>query len=149
MKQEQDCIKLKRLALIGCGIGVLMVLLGVMMNVFDLTLFGLSFPNIKSAPWGFILIGVLLIIVSIAPYVEEIHKTKQQRIEDHDERNLLILYRSSYYAFSFLMGFGGLILLFLTMLGYMNKVSFFVLCSVFILSYVIFLIVQYNLHKSL
>lgn len=128
MKQEQDCIKLKRLALIGCGIGVLMVLLGVMMNVFDLTLFGLSFPNIKSAPWGFILIGVLLIIVSIAPYVEEIHKTKQQRIEDHDERN----------AFSFLMGFGGLTLLFLTMLGYMNKVSFFVLCSVFILSYVIF-----------
>lgn len=149
MMQKENKRGLKGFAMIGSSIGIVMVFVGVMMVMFDDVRAAFPFPNIKSAPWGFVMVGILIVIVSIAPYVEEINKTKQQRIEDQDERNHFILYQSSYFAFSFLMGIGGIALLLLTMLGYMNQVSFFTICTIFILSYIFHLLVQYHLKKKM
>lgn len=137
--------KLKYLASVGTMLGILLVSVGIVMARLEA---GTIFPNPKSAPWGFVLIGLLLIIVTIAPYFDEQKKTQRERIEEQDERNQSIFYQSGCYAYRFLMGVGTLVLLFLTMLGYMNKVSFFSLAGIFIVSSLLQLGYKYYLNQK-
>lgn len=135
---------LKMIALIVSGIGIVCILYGILMEVFQTI-----FPNMRSAPRGFGLLGALVLILALAPWLEEKTKTKRQQIEEEDERNLSNLYQSCFHSYSFLVGAGILALLFLTMLGYMNKVSFFTLCTIFIVSYFLQYIIQHILRKKM
>lgn len=133
-KKEQEKKYLQWYAIIGGMLGFCVLLAGILMMIGGVEIFGLNFPNNDSAPWGFSMIGALILIITIAPFADSQTKTKKQKIEEKDERNIEIRNLSSFYSYGFLMGFGVLALLFLTMLGYMNTVSFFTLAGIFIFS---------------
>lgn len=145
-KREKDLKALRILAIYGSILSCVLVVIGLCMILFELDF---NFPNKESAPWGFLLIGALGFIIAIAPYMETKSKTKQQYIEENDERNILILQKSSTIAYGLVVGLSTCALLFLTMLGYMNKVSFFILISIILLSEFVQILYKRHLEKTL
>lgn len=93
--------------------------------------------------------GFLLSFSGITVISTEKFKTKAQKIEEEDERNIKINQYAKSKAFdlmSFLFGMG---LLFLALLGYMNKVSFFSLIGLYFISYFYFWYQNWLIKKAI
>ncbi|WP_144529020.1 hypothetical protein [Peribacillus simplex] len=93
--------------------------------------------------------GVFLTFSGVTSISSERFKTKAQEIEENDERNIKINQFAKSKAFDFmsiLFGFG---LLFLALLGYMNKVSFFFLIGLYFISYFYFLYQNWLIRKAI
>ncbi|MFA1509362.1 hypothetical protein ACDN41_09055 [Priestia aryabhattai] len=93
--------------------------------------------------------GFFLSFSGITVISTEKFKTKAQKIEEEDERNIKINQYAKSKAFdlmSFLFGMG---LLFLALLGYMNKVSFFSLMGLYFISYFYFWYQNWLIKKAI
>lgn len=135
---------LKKYAILGTIVSIIMIGFGFCTAVFD---FAHIFPNPASAPIGFILVGVLFLLFSVAPWIESFKYNREEEIERNDERNRMIIYLACYYSYQGLLFIGILSLILLAMLGYMNKVSFFVLIAIFIISNIGFYVSKYYLNS--
>lgn len=134
---------LKKYAVLGTGISIIMIGFGLYAVASDIKY---VFPNPTSAPIGFILVGVLSLLFSVAPWIESFKYNRAEEIERKDERNRMIIYLACYYSYQGLLFIGILSLILLAMLGYMNKVSFFVLITIFIISNIGFYVSKYYLN---
>lgn len=81
MNRKKVC--LKNIAKIGGVLGIAFLLFGLSMIILKLDF---NFPNKSSAPWGFILVGVLIILISIAPL-----------IESQKDNNIILHFSRSYF----------------------------------------------------
>jgi len=83
--------------------------------------------------------GLLIGLLGVTNCMDEKFKTKLQRIEENDERNIKLNNYAKSKAFDFMSAIFSLGLLILALLGYMNKVSFFSLAGFYILVQIYFL----------
>lgn len=144
MKKRSKMIKIFSAGLALAGI--LFLLIALLMWQLGTDVFGISFPRNDSAHIGFIIVGILYIIIAFGLYL--VPGDKKAMIEENDERNQKILSLAGLYAFtaqSFLLCSG---LLILSFMGYMNVTSAFFLCFVIALSAVIFTLIQTYLQKK-
>lgn len=93
--------------------------------------------------------GVLLTFSGVTSISSESFKTKVQKIEENDERNIKINQFAKSKAFDFMSILFGIGLLFLALLGYMNKVSFFFLIGLYFISYFYFLYQNWLIRKAI
>lgn len=121
----------------GIILGTGLFLTGLAMMIFHVET---AFPNSGSAPYGFLLLGALLLFLSPCLWAAARYKTRQQEIEERDERNVAILHKSCFYAYFFCIIPGYFGLLFLALLGYLNRVSFLTFAVIFLLSTAVMLI---------
>ncbi|AMM94706.1 uncharacterized membrane protein HdeD (DUF308 family) [Peribacillus simplex] len=93
--------------------------------------------------------GVFLTFSGVTSISSERFKTKAQKIEENDERNIKINQFAKSKAFDFMSILFGIGLLFLALLGYMNKVSFFFLIGLYFISYFYFLYQNWLIRKAI
>lgn len=118
--------------------GVLLFLLGILLGIVGAEVLGIPFVRMDLVPFAIGFCGFLLTVVAGISIWEEKSKTKEQEIEEKDERNIKIRQNAKSKAFDLmtvLLSFG---LLTLALFGYMNKISFFSLISVFFICQIYF-----------
>ncbi|SHG91795.1 hypothetical protein [Ornithinibacillus halophilus] len=114
-------------------IGTLLLLSGIALGISGAEVLTIPFPRLDLVPIAFAFCGVLLFVVAGAEIWYEKTKTKEQQIEEKDERLILIQQKAKARAFDLLAIVLPFILLALAMFGYMNKVSMFLLTGLYIL----------------
>lgn len=119
-------------------LGILFLSIMGLMIAFGGNVLGIDFPRNDIVHIGFGFVGFMYLMISFTIWY--MSKDKQTVIEDKDERNNLIVSMASSVAYLF----QNLLLLtamfLMTFMGYMNKVSMFTLCTIFVLSFLVFLI---------
>jgi len=93
--------------------------------------------------------GICLSFFGITTISNEKFKTKAQKIEENDERNIKINQYAKSKAFDLMSCLFGVGLLFLALLGYMNKVSFFFLIALYFISQLYFLYHNWLIKKAI
>lgn len=116
-------------------VGSTLLGLGIFLAIVGAEILNISFIRMDLVPWGFGLIGSLLLILGLATILTEKHKTKEDIIEENDERLITINERSKSKAYDLMVVIIPLTLLGLAMFGYMNVVSFFLLATVYFVCY--------------
>ncbi|MED4287449.1 hypothetical protein P4678_30400 [Priestia megaterium] len=129
--------------------GIAMILLGILVTFPVAGEIRSKFIRPDLVSIAIIFTGVFLSFSGITAISTEKFKTKAQKIEEEDERNIKINQYAKSKAFdlmSFLFGMG---LLFLALLGYMNKVSFFFLIGLYFVSYFYFWYQNWLIKKAI
>lgn len=120
------------------GVGAFLLLSGIILGFVGAEVLNIPFVRMDLVPIAIGFCGVLLIVSVGSALIHEKYKTKEQQIIENDERNITILRKAkskTYDLMSVLFGFG---LLTLALLGYMNKVSFFSIAGLYIISQLYF-----------
>ncbi|WP_106497319.1 hypothetical protein [Lentibacillus sp. Marseille-P4043] len=114
-------------------IGVLLLLSGILLGVVGAEVLQIPFVRMDLVPIAIGFCGVLLLFSSGSAIIHEKYKTKEQRIEENDERNITINQNAKAKAFDLMTVLFSFGLLALAMFGYMNEVSFFSLAGLYLL----------------
>ncbi|MBU8790486.1 hypothetical protein NSA56_12935 [Oceanobacillus caeni] len=114
-------------------VGILLLLLGFSLGFIGVEFLKVAFirPDLVPITVGFL--GVLLFLVASSAIGYEKNKTREQQIEEKDERVIHIYENSKSKAFDLMTTIIPLGLLTFVMLGYMNKVSFFFLAGLYLI----------------
>jgi len=125
--------------------GIILVLLGIFLGFTDSSIFSkLQFVRVDLVPIAAAFLGGLLLIMGVIAIVEKKYKSEAQKIEENDERNIIINQKAKSKAFDLMLIALSLSLLTLAILGYMNVVSLFSIAGIYLICVVYFL---YNLVK--
>ncbi|MEQ6353547.1 hypothetical protein ABNX05_02850 [Lysinibacillus sp. M3] len=81
----------------------------------------------------------MLLGMGFTKLLDEKNKTKEQLIEEKDERNIELSQNAKSKAFDLMINLFGFSLLALAMFGYMNEVSFFSLIALYFTCYAYYL----------
>nr|WP_289037097.1 hypothetical protein [uncultured Allobacillus sp.] len=114
-------------------IGGLLLMLGVVLGIVGVEELGVSIPQIDYAPFAIVFMGVFLIMIATVPIFYEKNKTKQQRIEEKDERVMAIYQSAKAKTFNLMAVSIPFVLIGLALFGFMNKVSFFTLGGLYLI----------------
>ena len=136
----------KRLYQILTVVGVCVMLLGIVL--YFLAGHGWSIPLARPdlAPWGVSFLGIIMIVCGSTELLTK--KTKEEEINERDERNIALHNAAMATAFEVMNLFFGIGLVALAMLGYMNLVSFFTLIILYLLSNAIYVLRLRRLEKE-
>ena len=136
----------KRLYQILTVVGVCVMLLGIVL--YFLAGRGWTIPLARPdlVPWGVSFLGIIMIICGSAELFTK--KTKEEEINERDERNIALRNAAMATAFEVMNLFFGIGLVDLAMLGYMNRVSFFTLIILYLLSNAIYVLRLRRLEKE-
>lgn len=98
------------------------------------------------APFGIGFLGVMLLL---SGYTELCYKkTRQEMIEENDERNIAIRHSAMAAAFEAMNLLLGLALVTLALLGYLHHVAFFTLIACYLLANLVYLIRRQQLRRQ-
>ena len=98
------------------------------------------------APFGIGFLGVMLLLNG---YTELCYKkTRQEMIEENDERNTAIRHSAMAAAFEAMNLLLGLALVTLALLGYLHHVAFFTLIACYLLANLVYLIRRQQLRRQ-
>lgn len=114
-------------------VGIALSLSGIFLWVVGPEILNIPFYRMDLVPFATGFCGILLLVWGISELVSEKTKTKEQIIEENDERNIAICQNAKSKAFDLMTNLFGFGLIAFAMFGYMNKVSFF---SFFILYFI-------------
>lgn len=120
------------------GLGIMLLILGVFLGFKGPEVLKVNFIRMDLVPFGIGFIGVLIFIAASSVVSYEKNKTKEQEIEEKDERMIQIQQQAKSKAFDILAGVFPIILLGLAILGYMSMVSFFILAGLYLLVVLIY-----------
>jgi len=116
--------------------GTLLILWGIILGIVGAEVLNISFVRMDLVPIAVGFCGVLLSFLGWAEIREEKNKTQEQQIEENDERNIKINENAKAKAFDLMSTLFGLGLLTLAMFGYLNRVSFFTLVGLLLISHI-------------
>lgn len=116
--------------------GVLLLFLGIILGIVGAEVLKIPFYRIDLVPIAVGFCGILLFISASSAVGYEKNKTKEQQIQEKDERMITIYLMSKSKSFDWIAIIFPFSLLALAMFGYMNKVSFFFLAGLYLVSIV-------------
>lgn len=122
-------LKLNRFLVVA---GLLLLGSGIVLGFIGAEVLNIPFVRMDLVPIAIGFCGSLLLIHGIIEISEEKYKTKEQHIEENDERNIMITQKAKSKVFDLMVVLFSIGLLTLAMLGYMNKVSFFSLVGLYL-----------------
>lgn len=122
-------LKLNRFLVVA---GLLLLGSGIVLSYSGAEVLNIPFVRMDLVPIAIGFCGSLLLIFGIIEISEEKYKTKEQHIEENDERNIVIAQTAKSKVFDLMVVLFSIGLLTLAMLGYMNKVSFFSLVGLYL-----------------
>lgn len=114
-------------------VGGLLLVLGVALGIGGVDKFDDTMPQGDYAVFAIVFMGVFLIMISTVPILYEKNKTKQQRIEEKDERVMAIYQSAKAKTFNLMAVSIPFVLIGLALFGFMNKVSFFTLGGLYLI----------------
>lgn len=116
-------------------VGGLLLILGIVLGFVGGEIVNIPFTNREFAPFALGFCGVILLISAGTGIQYEKTKTKEQEIEEKDERMNAIDQDAKSKAFDMMAILLPFVLLVLPLFGYLNQVAFFVLSGLYILSF--------------
>ncbi|MGE7674481.1 hypothetical protein ACQKMV_13000 [Lysinibacillus sp. NPDC094403] len=116
-------------------VGALLIISGIILGVVGAEILNIPFIRMDLVPIGVGFCGVMLISTGFTRMIDEKNKTKEQLIDENDERNIVISQNAKSKAFDLMINLFGFSLLALAIFGYMNKVSFFSLIALYYTCY--------------
>lgn len=122
-------LKLNRFLVVA---GLLLLGSSIVLSYSGAEVLNIPFVRMDLVPIAIGFCGSLLLIFGIIEILEEKYKTKEQHIEENDERNIVIAQTAKSKVFDLMVVLFSIGLLTLAMLGYMNKVSFFSLVGLYL-----------------
>lgn len=126
-------------------VGIALLLAGISLWFVGAEILNIPFVRMDLVPIAVGFCGTLLLIIGGSAIGEEKYKTKEQQIEDKDERIIKIKQKSKSKAYDLMATLLPFTLLALAMFGYMNKVSFLLLVGVY---FVCIGYLSYQLYKN-
>jgi uncharacterized membrane protein len=126
-------------------VGIVLLLTGIFLGFVGADVLNIPFVRMDLVPWAIGLCGTLLLVLGVSSIAEEKYKTKEQHIEENDERIITIYRRSKSKAFDLISILFPFSLLVLAMFGYMNVVAFFLLAGIYFVCMGYF---AYHLYKN-
>ncbi|MFB9973298.1 hypothetical protein FPQ10_05715 [Allobacillus sp. SKP2-8] len=114
-------------------VGGLLVVLGAALGIIGIDKIGVTLPQGDYAAFAIVFMGVFLIMIATVPILYEKNKTKQQRIEEKDERVIAIYQTAKVKTFNLMAVSIPFVLIGLALFGFMNKVSFFTLGGLYLI----------------
>lgn len=134
----------KVLSWISIVVGVVILISGFVIRGQDISI---NFIRPDLVVLGFGILGIMLIICGICTLALKV--TKEIEIEQNDERNIAIGNAAKATGYEVITVMFSLAILSLAMLGYMNKVSFFILIGILFTSQIVFITKLWYLHKRM
>jgi len=125
-------------------VSLVLIGLGIYLGIVGAEILNIPFIRMDLVPFAVGFCGVLMFVMILPVLYYEKHKTVEQKIEENDERNQTIEHISKSKAFNVLATLFPFSLLGLAVFGYMNKVSFFLLAGVYLLSFYYYLLTRMN-----
>lgn len=119
-------------------LGAILTLVGIYLGFVGAEILNIPFVRMDLVPIAIGFCGVLLVVSGGSAILYEKGKTREQLIMENDERNITINQHAKSKAFDLMTVLFSFALLALALFGYMNKVSFFTLTGIFLLSQVYF-----------
>lgn len=116
-------------------VGGLLLLLGILLGIVGVEILNIPFPNMEVIPFAVGFTGVLVVIIASSAISYEKTKTREQQIEEKDERMITIYQDAKSKAFDMMAILLPFALLVLAVFGYMNRVSFFLLAGLYFIGY--------------
>lgn len=113
-------------------IGVLLLLLSIFLAFVGAELLHIPFASMDLVPFALGFSGILLFITGRSAIAYEKNKTRDQLIEEKDERVITINQITKSKSFDLMAILFPFSLLTLAMFGYMNKISFFFLAGLYL-----------------
>ena len=114
-------------------VGGLLLASGVVLGIVGVEALGVSVPDGEYAAFAVGFMGVFLMMIAAVPILYEKNKTKQQRIEEKDERVIAIYQVAKVKTFNLMAITIPFVLIALALFGFMNKVSFFTLGGLYLI----------------
>lgn len=114
-------------------IGGILLVLGLTLGFIGVEQLGISIPQEDYAPFAIGFMGVFLILIATISIIYEKNKTKQQRIEEKDERVTAIYHSAKVKTFNQMAISIPFVLIALALFGQLNKVSFFTLGGLYLI----------------
>jgi uncharacterized membrane protein len=96
--------------------------------------------------WGIVIVGIMLIVFAT---FDNFKKTREQKIEETDERNIAISHRAKANAFNVMTLLFAIALVVLDYTGRFDTVSFFVLLAVFAVVQIVFVVSLWYFQKKM
>ncbi|MGZ9815646.1 hypothetical protein ACXM0N_06910 [Peribacillus simplex] len=131
------------LTLVGCGL----LIMGIVIELTQPKEFITAFTRPDLVSIAVLFSGVLLALIGFTEILGAKRKTKLQQIEENDERNIKLNQYAKSKAFDFMSSLFGIGLLLLAIFGYMNKVSFFFIASLYLVVQIYYLYQQSVIKK--
>jgi len=119
-------------------LGAILTLVGIYLGFVGAEILNIPFVRMDLVPIAIGFCGVLLVVSGGSAILYEKGKTREQLIMENDERNITINQHAKSKAFDLMTVLFSFALLALALFGYMNKVSFFTLTGIFLLSQIYF-----------
>lgn len=119
-------------------VGAILTLVGIYLGFVGAEILNIPFVRMDLVPIAIGFCGVLLVVSGGSAILYEKGKTREQLIMENDERNITINQHAKSKAFDLMTVLFSFALLALALFGYMNKVSFFTLTGIFLLSQIYF-----------
>src|SRR5690625_2286607 len=119
-------------------LGAILTLVGIYLGFVGAEILNIPFVRMDLVPIAIGFCGVLLVVSCGSAILYEKGKTREQLIMENDERNITINQHAKSKAFDLMTVLFSFAILALALFGYMNKVSFFTLTGIFLLSQVYF-----------
>lgn len=119
-------------------LGAILTLVGIYLGFVGAEILNIPFVRMDLVPIAIGFCGVLLVVSGGSAILYEKGKTREQLIMENDERNITINQHAKSKAFDLMTVLFSFAILALALFGYMNKVSFFTLTGIFLLSQIYF-----------
>lgn len=126
--------------------GSVIILLGIVGEIGDF----MVIENMERAdlvPFGISFFGILIVILSIIKIIEEKSKSAKQKIDEQDERNIMISNMAKSKVFNLIFISLPVLLITLATFGFMTKVTFFSLTILYLI-YFFYFTYQLQLFKK-
>lgn len=117
-------------------VGLFLIVSGIVLGLIGAEVLNIPFVRMDLVPFAVGFCGSLLFMLGIIVILEEKYKTKEQQVEENDERNIAITQKAKSKAFDLMIILFSVGLLTLALLGYMNEVSLFSLIGLYMIGMV-------------
>ncbi|WP_080843935.1 hypothetical protein [Cytobacillus gottheilii] len=114
-------------------IGFLLLITGIILTIVGSEVLDIHFVRNDLVPIGLVGSGFMLLFGGIMVILDKKYKTKEDSIQENDERNIRIKQSAKAKAFDLLIVLFCFGLFTLALFGYMNKTSFFSLLGLYLL----------------
>ncbi|KAF0818859.1 hypothetical protein KIS4809_2150 [Bacillus sp. ZZV12-4809] len=115
-------------------LGSFLLVSGIVLGAVGADVLNIPFDRLDLVPIAVGGCGFMLLFGGVMVILDNKYKTKEDIIEENDERNIVIKQKAKSKAFDLMVVMFCLGLLTLTLFGYMNEVSFFSLIGLYLLS---------------
>ena len=117
-------------------VGLFLIVSGIVLGIIGAEVLNIPFVRMDLVPIAIGFCGILLLLLGVLAISDRKYRTKEQYIEENDERNIVITQRAKSKAFDLMVPLFSLGLLTLALLGYMNEVSLFSLIGLYLIAMV-------------